>query len=487
MKILIRSTLLVSTLAVALAALAAEPDRPYNFVVLLADDLGYGDPGCFGSTLNETPNIDRMASEGMRFTDFYSAAPVCSPSRAALLTGCYPLRINMHVNENTIWPDYSVLWPGDAKGLSSSEVTVADILHKAGYATACIGKWHLGDQPPFFPTRHGFGSFFGLPYSNDMGLAGRDHPNLRKAGGGAPLLPLMRDEEVIETEPDQSQLTRRFTEEAVRFMEKNRGQPFFLYLPFTSVHTPLFAGDAFRGKSRNGLYGDVIAELDWATGRILETLKELGIDNRTIVVFTSDNGGATWNKGMEQSNLPLRGHKGDTWEGGMRMPCVMRCPGLIPSGGTCRELATMMDLLPTFAKLAGTSAPTDRVIDGRDILPLMAGYRDARSPHEAFYYYRMHELQAVRSGPWKLHLVGHTEKMADGSEEKTPPGELFDLDADIGETKNVAAQHPDVVAKLRGLADKSTAELGEAMHGGKNRRPAGHVDNPQFLTKRVCD
>jgi arylsulfatase A len=423
---------LAGTACLGLSGLGAfaNSERPPNFIVILADDLGYADLGCFGSELISTPNLDRMASEGMRFTDFYSAAPVCTPSRAALMTGCYPLRVSLPTVIN-----YS-----HTIGISSQETTVAELLKTRGYATACIGKWHLGWQKQFLPTRHGFDSYFGLPYSNDM--------------------------KYIET------LTERYTDEAISFITKHRNEPFFLYLPHTFPHTPLAVSERFKGKSKRGLYGDVVECLDWSTGRILDTLKELGLDDNTLVIFTSDNGPWLIRGKDGGSALPLRSGKGSTWDGGMREPCVMRWPGRIPAGTTCSEMATMMDLYPTMAKLAGARVPTDRMIDGKDILPLMSGVKGAKSPHEAFFYYRLEQLQAVRSGKWKL-VVAHR----DMNDKVYVPQALYDLRADIGETTDVSAKYPSIVKRLTALIERMREDLGDAITGapGKNRRPPGSV------------
>ncbi len=420
-----------------------------NVVIIFCDDLGYQDVGCFGSPNIKTPKLDQMATEGMRFTSFYSAAPVCTPSRAALLTGCYPQRVNL---PQVINYSHSI-------GISSKEITLAELLRGEGYATACIGKWHLGWQKEFLPTRHGFDYYYGLPYSNDMKY-------------GDDKVPLIRGEEIIEQPAVLETLTERYTDEAIRFIRKHSDEPFFLYLPHTFPHTPLAASEEFLGKSRGGLYGDVVECIDWSAGRIMETLKELGLDDNTLVVFTSDNG--PWLvKGKDGgSALPLRSGKGTTWEGGMREPTIMRWPGRIPAGTTCSEMATTMDLLPTIAALAGTKAPTDRIVDGKDIRPLMMGEPGAASPHEAFYYYRADELQAVRSGKWKL-VLEHIDRPG-----KTDvPQALYDLEKDIGETTDVSAKYPSIVKRLETLARKCREDLGDALTGavGRNRRPCGQV------------
>jgi len=441
-------------------------DKP-NFIIIFCDDMGYGDLGCFGSKKHRTANIDRMAVEGMKFTSFYVTSGVCTPSRSSLMTGCYPRRVNMHESGQKEW----VLFPVADKGLNPNEITIAEVLKQQGYATACVGKWHLGDQPEFLPTRQGFDYYYGIPYSNDMGSSQRKQN---------PPLPLVQNEEVIEAPADQNTLTKRYTEQVIEFITSNKDKPFFVYLPHTMVHNPVHSSEKFRGKSANGGYGDATEEIDWSTGEILATLKKLGIDEKTLVVFTSDNGAANQWGG---SNAPLSGFKGSTMEGGMREPCIMRWPGRIPAGKTCDELTSTLDLLPTLAKLAGTKAPDDRIIDGRDIWPLMAGKKGAKSPHEAFYYYRMDQLQAVRSGRWKLHLPYKPKRRNQPKDTTNAPLKLYDLEADIGETNNIAADHPDVVRRLLGLAEQARQDLGDVDRKG-NQRPAGWVVTPMPLTKK---
>ncbi len=440
--------------------------RP-NFVVIFCDDLGYGDIGCFGADKHHTPNLDRMAAEGRRFTSFYVSSGVCTPSRSSLMTGCYPRRVNMHQNEANL----CVLFPVNRKGLNPDEVTMAEVLKRQGYATACIGKWHLGDQPAFLPTKQGFDTYFGIPYSNDMGTT---------QGPDRPPLPLLRDEEVIEAPADQNTLTRRYTDEVIRFMREHRDEPFFVYLPHTMPHNPAHASDEFRDTSDNGRYGDAVEEIDWSVGQILAALKALDLDDKTLVLFTSDNGAASRWGG---SNGPLRGWKGSTWEGGMREPCIVRWPGHVPAGTACDELACTMDLLPTFARLAGTTEPQDRIIDGKDIWPLISGRADAKSPHQAFYYYQMDQLQAVRSGRWKLHLSLKPKKRNWGQPEPEAPLQLFDLKSDIGETRDVSDDHPDVVSRLMALAEEAREDLGDVDRPGRNQRPAALVDAPKPLLK----
>ena len=449
--------------------------RQPNFVVIFADDQGYQDVGCYGSPLIKTPNLDRMAEEGTRFTDFYSASAVCSPSRAALLTGCYPPRVNVP----------RVLFPNSKTGLHPDEVTIADLLRGQGYATMCIGKWHLGHQRQFLPTRQGFDSYYGVPYSNDMTIARdmavADDVLLREGmtrekmwKGARSRVPLMRDEEVIEYPCDQATLTKRYTQEAIRFMEANQEKPFFLYLPHTMPHVPLFASEQFKGKSARGLYGDVIEEIDWSTGEILGALKRLGLDENTLVVYTSDNGPWLSKRKAGGCALPLRSGKFNTYEGGMREPCIVRWPGRVPAGRVSGEVAATIDLLPTLAALAGARVPTDRVIDGKDISPLILGGRGAKSPHEAFYYYRNTQLESVRSGRWKLRATTPRPRRGKpkAGEAEQPPKvtiELYDLAADIGEKENLAERHPDVVDRLRGMMERFDKEL------KANSRPCGQA------------
>jgi len=430
-----------------------------NIILINCDDLGYGDLGCYGSRVNETPALDRMAAEGVRFTDFYMASPVCSPSRGAMMTGCYPPRIGFGAFEGR-W----VLFPGQPVGLSSKETTIAKLLKDVGYSTMIVGKWHCGDQPEFLPTRHGFDSYYGLPYSNDMGI---QQPNDKY-----PPLPLLRDEEVIQEQPDQRAITERYVEEAVRFIREDRDNPFFLYFAHMHVHLPLYAADRFVRESGNGDYGACVAAIDWATDVLLHELKRKGLDENTLVIFTSDNGSRT--RGEGGSNDPLRGSKGTTWEGGQRVACLMRWPKLIPAGLVCEEMVTSMDFYPSLAALGGAACPEDRTIDGKDIRALMFGEDGAKSPHDAFFYYRLNNIEAIRSGKWKLHL----RKVDDEIQE------LFDLDADIGETLNVYEENPAVVSELMEKVEACRRDLGDEAAGvsGENVRPVGRVENPDTLT-----
>lgn len=433
-------------------------DRP-NIILINCDDLGYGDLGCYGSTVNKTPALDKMAAEGVQFTDFYMASPVCSPSRGAMMTGCYPPRISFGSFEGR-W----VLFPGQGVGLHPEETTIAELLQKVGYATKLVGKWHCGDQAAFLPTRHGFDSYYGLPYSNDMGVQHEDDIY--------PPLPLLRDEEVIQEQPDQSALTERYVEEAVRFIRENRGRPFFLYFAHMYVHLPLYAPERFMKGSQNGRYGAAVECIDWATAALLHELKQQGLDENTLVIFTSDNGSRARNEGG--SNAPLRGTKGTTWEGGQRVPCIMRWPARIPVAQSCNELITAMDFYPTLTALGGASVPQDRIIDGKDIRPLMFAEEGATSSYNAFFYYLSDNLEAVRSGKWKLHVRKRDEEIE----------ALYDLETDPGEDHNLYDQHPDIVEELRAKLDACRKDIGDEATGieGENVRPIGRVDNPDALT-----
>ncbi len=442
-------------------------DRKPNFVLIFCDDLGYGDIGCFGSTKHRTPNIDKMAEEGMRLTSFYVSSGVCTPSRSSLMTGSYPRRVNMHTDGKGGW----VLFPIGIRGLHPDEVTTAEILKGQGYATKCVGKWHLGDQANFLPTRQGFDSYFGIPYSNDMGTRQKSN---------RPPLPLMRNETVIEAPADQDTLTKRYTQEAVDFIKSHVDEPFFLYLPHTMPHNPVHASSRFSGKSANGGYGDCVEEIDWSTGQILAELRAQGIDEHTLVIFTSDNGAASRWGG---SNLPLSGFKGSTMEGGMRVPAVVRWPGKVAAGSACSEMTLSMDLLPSFARLAGAKLPSDRKIDGRDITPLLFGEAGAKTPHEAFYYYYRDQLQAVRSGEWKLHLSRKDRGRGKNKQQRVLPARLFNLESDIGEKRDLTAAKPAVVERLLALAERARRDIGDGKQVGENQRPAGHVEDPKPLVK----
>jgi len=427
-----------------------------NIVIILADDLGYGDLGCYGHPSIRTPNLDRMAGEGMRFTDFYSAAEVCTPSRAALLTGRYAIRSGMCNDQ------YRVLRRLSAGGLPGSEITIAQALKPRGYATAAIGKWHLGvwtNDPAFHPRKHGFDFYFGLPHSNDMNPT----PKAPK-GAGARLdqdpewwaAPLFRNEELIEQPADQTQLTRRYTEEAVKFIHGHKDGPFFLYLAHTFPHVPLFASTNFSGKSRRGLYGDVVEEIDWSVGQVLEALRKDKLDENTLVFFSSDNGPWLIQGRAGGSAGPLRDGKGSTWEGGMREPGIAWWPGKIKAGQICRTLACTMDLFTTSLKLAGAEIPADRVIDGLDIRPLLFGTGDVT--RDAYFYYRGTRLFAVRKGEFKAHYFTQTGYGTPKPDAHDPPL-LFDLGSDPGESFDVAKDHPDILAEIAQAVERHKATV----------------------------
>lgn len=437
------ASLIASSVAIAPAALAKQksPSKP-NFIIIFTDDQGYQDVGCLGSPLIKTPNLDKMADEGMRFTDFYSASAVCTPSRAALLTGCYPPRIGMT----------RVLFPDDTIGLNPAETNIANMLKTRGYETACIGKWHLGSAKEFMPTNQGFDYYYGIPYSNDMGLR-----KAKNGKGPRPELPLMRNDEIIEAPVNQPTLTKRYTQEAIKFISASKDKPFLLYLPHTMPHTPLHASQDFKGKSERGLYGDVIEEIDWSTGEILKAVKKLGIDENTLVIFTSDNGPWLIKGDQGGSALPLRGGKMEVFEGGLREPCIMRWPKKIPAGSVCKELCSTIDVLPTLAQLCGEKLNPANPIDGKDISDLMMGKKSAKSPHEYYYFYKRKtdELQAIRWGKWKLHTAYSRFNLIPGGKngkllKKYYRGsvELFDLQKDIAESNNVAKDHPEIVKRL---------------------------------------
>ena len=407
---------------------AADAARPPNFVVIFADDLGYGDLGCYGHPTIRTPHLDRMAAEGIKFTQWYSAAEVCTPSRAALMTGRYAIRSGMCSNKRR------VLF-GDSKGgLPLHEITIAEVLKAKGYATACVGKWHLGHMPQFLPTKRGFDSYFGIPYSNDM------KPT-----------PLLRNEAVLEEPARQETLTARYTEESLRFIEQNRDRPFFLYLPHTFPHVPLFASAEFKGRSPRGLYGDVVEELDASVGRVLQKLRDLQLDKNTLVLFTSDNG--PWlrqNLNGGSAGL-LKDGKGGTWEGGMREPAIAWWPGRIAPARVSRDLVSTLDIFATLHSLAAVPLPTDRPLDSFDLSPVL--FATGPSARESFFYYRGFRLMAVRKGPWKAHFMTQASTAAaDNTLEQHDPPLLYNLDVDPSESQNVAEQNPQIVAELKQTA-----------------------------------
>lgn len=415
-----------------LPCLAAEASPP-NVVIIFADDLGYGDLGCFGHPTIATPHLDRMAREGLRLTQFYAAECVCTPSRAALLTGRLPIRNGMCGDKRR------VLFANSTGGLPSSELTLAEVFKSKNYATACVGKWHLGHRHEHLPLRHGFDSYYGIPYSNDM------QPTL-----------LMRDDTVIENPVDQTTLTARYTAQAVSFIRQHRGDPFFLYLAHNFPHTPLFASPEFKGKSRRGLYGDVVEELDAGVGQVLTTLTELGIDKNTLVLFTSDNGPWLIKKQDGGSAGLLRGGKGSTWEGGMREPTIAWWPGTIAPGRTSNDLASTMDLFATAHRLLGLPLPTERTLDSHDLGPLLLG--QGSGSRNAFFYYRGTRLMAARVGPWKAHFMTQ-DGYGQPSPEIHDPPLLFNLEVDPSEQYDVAGKHTEVIAEIRQAVAQHLAEL----------------------------
>jgi len=440
---------------------ASTENRPPNIVLIFTDDQGYQDLSCYGSPTIKTPNIDQMAKEGTRFTNFYVSQPVCSASRASLLTGCYANRIGIS----------GAFMPNVGRGLNPDEETIAEILKPLGYATAIYGKWHLGSEPELLPTRQGFDEYFGILYSNDMWPL---HP-WQGTVFNFPVLPLMENETVIDTLEDQSQTTTQYTERAVNFIKKNKDQPFFLYIPHSMPHVPLYVSDKFKGKSAGGLYGDVIEEIDWSTGEILKTLKENGLDENTLVIFTSDNGPWLSYGGHSGVALPLREGKGTSLEGGVRVPCVMRWPSTIPAGQTIANPAMTIDILPTIAKFTGAKLPAKK-IDGKDMSYLMKGKTTNPPHHDAYYfYYKQNELHGILSGDgrWKLYLphqyrslngrVGTDDGLPIDYEQNKIGQELYDLENDIRETTDVTEKHPEIVAQLLEHAEKARQELGDKL------------------------
>lgn len=459
-------------LSTSTAADAAEPERP-NFVVIFCDNLGYGDIEPFGSTVHRTPHLKRMADEGRRFTHFCVTAGVCTPSRASIMTGCYSQRVGMHHNPR----DGHVLRPVSPYGLHPDEITIAEVLRERGYATGIFGKWHLGDQPDFLPTRQGFDRFFGIPYSDDMTRAVGQRIGDRLDGNLWPELPLMEGEEVIEAPVDRNMLTKRCTEEVLKFIDSHQNRPFFVYFPQCmpgSTAAP-FASPAFRGKSRNGPWGDAIEEIDWSTGQILDRLEALNLAEKTLVIWLSDNG-APMARDMSDpargTNRPLHGRGYTTSEGAFRSPTIMWWPGRIPPDTSTSAFATTMDLMPTFALLSGTAV--QHKIDGHDIRKLLTS--EAPSPYDAFYYYYQDQLQAVRSGPWKLFLP-LSDFVRHPHFKKGQPNEalLFNVVQDVASSNNVAAQHPQIVSRLSRLAESARRDLGDRGKRGTGQRMPGFL------------
>lgn len=456
-----------------------------NIIIIFADDLGYGDLGSYGATDFSTPHLDQMAAEGMRFTNFYSAQAVCSASRAALLTGCYPNRIGIS----------GALMPWSTTGLHENELTIAELLKNKGYSTGIVGKWHLGWQEPFLPLQHGFDAYFGLPYSNDMWPVGYDgnpvtEQSLKPWKANYPKLPLIENNEIVDTIhnlDDQAQLTTRYTDYAVDFINQHKNEPFFLYFAHTMPHVPLGVSEKFKGKSTQGMYGDVIMEIDWSVGQIFEALKNIGQENNTLVIFTSDNG--PWlNFGNHAgSSGGLREGKGTSWEGGQREPCVMWWPGNIPSGKICNKLSSTIDLLPTIASITEAKLSANK-IDGVNILPLLQGVESANPRDHFYFYYQKNSLEGVRKGAWKLVLphnyrsyelvLPENDGFAGPYAVGTTDTALFNLVRDPGERYDVKDQYPEIVNELFQLVEDAREDLGDQLTEriGKNIRPVGKID-----------
>lgn len=449
---------------------ATSPTEKPNFIVIFCDDLGYGDLGCFGHPTILTPNLDRMAAEGQRWTNFYVGASVCTPSRAAILTGRLPIRNGM------MSAKYRVLFPDSLGGLPASEITIAECLKPAGYATAAIGKWHLGHLPEYLPTTQGFDTYWGIPYSNDMD-AQKDFPNYRQMAHENPnyyapieqyQVPILHDTTEIERPADQHTITRRYTEKALEFIREHQSEPFFIYLAHNLPHIPLYAGQQHLGTSRRGIFGDVVQEIDAGVGQILDTLRELKLDERTLVVFTSDNGPwALFDTHGGSAGL-LRGAKGMTWEGGMREPTIFWWPGKI-AARVQMEMGATMDLLPTFCALAGVPAPCDRTLDGYDLSGLLLGETD-KSPRDRVFYWREEQLYAVRVGPWKAHFItqGCYGQGENREEHETP--QLYQLEYDPSEKHDVSALHPEQLVELQAIAEEHRASIEEGVENQLDKR-----------------
>ena len=453
-------TLVFQTTAFRAMGQADTSERP-NIVIIFTDDQGYADLGVYGAKGFTTPNIDQLAREGRRFTNFYVGASVCSPSRASLMTGCYPQRVG--IDGFVFFPTRGQNAGPGPNGLHPNEITIAEMLKEQGYTTACVGKWHLGDAKPFLPTQQGFDEYFGLPYSNDMwnGPEGKANPN-----NPYPPLPLYDGDKIIETEPNQRFLTHRYTERAVDFIQRNREKPFFLYLPHSMPHIPLHVHPDFEGRSEQGLYGDVIQEIDWSVGQVLKALKDCGIEEKTLVIFSTDNGPwLTMGKRGGQA-VPLRDGKQTKYDGGHRVPCVMRYPGKIKPGTTGNEMISSIDLFPTLAKISGGKVPNDRSIDGIEAWDYFSG-KSETSPRDTYFYNK----NVVRHGKWKLFLPGdyvelNPEKL-NNRPVKYENVRLYNLDTDIAETTDVSADHPETVAALKKLLADYVEDL------DKNSRPLG--------------
>jgi len=468
-----------NTIPVSLSILTFSPmichasgnNKSPNFIIVFVDDMGYGDLACYGNKLNLTPNIDRLAKEGIRFTDFYAGAPLSTPSRAALLTGSYPIRTNMAVN----YKGECVCFPVDEKGLNPAEITIAELLKKKNYSTAIIGKWHLGDQSVFLPTKHGFDYYFGIPYSNDTG-EGKFRWRESHQIYDQPEIPLMRNEEVIEQPVLQNTLTQRYTGEIVKFIKENRKKPFFIYYASTMPHSPISASDTFLGKSKNGLYGDVIEEIDWSVGEIIKTLEDLDIINNTVIIFASDNGAPGNQK--YASNAPLSGYKASALEGGNRVPMIVSWKDNLPEGKISNGISSVSDFLPTIAYITDITLPVDRIIDGKNIYELFANPEVAESPHAYHAFYLMDQLKAIRVGDWKLHLPLENYIDMWGKDIGRVKEKLYNLKNDVGENVDLSQQFPEKVKELMVMAQIAREWIGDRDKPAPGSRPAGFVEKP---------
>lgn len=447
-----------------------------NIILINIDDMGYGDLSCYGSTINHTPTIDKLAEEGMLFTDFYAAAPVCTPSRAGMLTGCYPQRIdflNFGVYDHKTKErngDFGVLMPGQPEGLNPNEKTLASLLKEKNYSTKLVGKWHVGDQEDFSPLNFGFDSFLGLPYSNDLGLQTPKTVGLKRMSYTLCPLPLIKDDRIIAEQPDQKGITELYTYEAIDFIKENKSNPFFLYLSHMYVHNPLFVSKRFMDTSSNGEYGAALAEIDWSLSAIQYELKQLNLEDNTLIILTSDNGGAGATK--RASNLPLRGHKGLKWEGGSRVSCIMKWPEKIKAGSICNKVVSMLDFYPTFAEIAGIKINDNVIRDGHSFLELLDDPINNPSKYDYFCFYTSgSKLCAIRSGDYKLHLDS---------------GELYDLKNDIAESEDISnnPENSKIIDKILAYAEEVREDLGDSLTGaiGKNCRPKGFVENFKPMT-----
>ncbi len=453
-------------------------ERLPNFIIVFADDMGYGDLACYGNPLTRTPNIDKLAEEGIRFTDFYAGASLCTPSRAGLLTGTYPVRNGMTVN----YRGECVCFPVDEMGLNPKEITLAELLKQMDYKTALIGKWHLGDQEEFLPTRQGFDYYFGVPYSNDT-----DEGRFKLRGSSQiydqPQIPLLRNETVIEQPVVQNTLTQRYTSEAIKFIQDHKKGPFFLYYAHTMPHYPISVSDGFKDKSENGLYGDVIEEIDWSLGELIKTLKELNILENTLVIFTSDNGAPrTYDNA---SNGVLSGYKGTPMEGGNRVPLIVSWKGRLPEGKVSKGISSVMDIFPTIAHIAGIDLPQDRIIDGKNIFELLTDPDEAKSPHAFFAYYLMDQMKAIRVDDWKLHLPLDAYIDMWGKDLGPCVAKLYNLKDDPGETLDLSEQYPEKVEEMLVMALMARNQIGDRDKPTPNSRPAGFVEKPVPLLMKL--